>query len=656
MVKKFVLPVLVTIMVYKLLVTIPVAQAQADVQLMQIFILLTPTQSAMLNLSQLQNIIKNNGGHVTHTFPYQAVIASVPVGVVQQLADLPAVAKVLTGPVELSEMDLYGPNARSYAGVWNSLVAPQPQKMDNQPGALDHHNDEHNDAFLAPDLPAGDQPGIAAAGSVTPGYYQTSEFMAGSVAVGIVLVESTGAIDPSTENWTADEKQLVFNEIVAALNWWAKQNPAANLSFVYDDHFSTPLPTGVEPITRPYAHQQYWIGDAMAALGYNNASSYFTKVRDYNNAIRAAYQTDWAFTIFVVDSSTDADNRFSDGYFAYAYLGGPFTVMTYGNNGYGPHNMDAVAAHEIGHIFLALDQYSSAYQPCTRHSGYLHVENQNSQYGGCALNTTSIMRGQIYPYTAGVIDPYAAGQIGWRDSDGDNIIDPLDTALPVTINTFSQEDNRVSVSGTASIMPYPSPSRASVTINKLANVQYRLDGSNWQPATATDGDFDSTTESYQFEVIIPTPGQHILEIAAFDSAGNMSDTFATQSINIFDPVDGGLNTEFDPSSQTLTANGAVTTISGVAYHLQNGKVAKVEYRTNGGSWQAASAQDGLFDSSYEPFILSVNTQELGAGTHLVEARATDADGNTEVNVASRQIEVTDSQPSVLYVPIVIRNM
>ncbi len=58
--------------------------------------------------------------------------------------------------------------------------------------------------------------------------------------------------------------------------------------------------------------------------------------------------------------------------------------MTSGNDGYGSENQDAVAAHEIGHIFLAFDQYSSAYQPCTRRSGYPGAENQNSQYGACA--------------------------------------------------------------------------------------------------------------------------------------------------------------------------------------------------------------------------------------------------------------------------------
>jgi hypothetical protein len=343
-------------------------------------------------------------------------------------------------------------------------------------GAPDHPGD-YNDALIAPDLPPVSGIALAASSTITPGYYQTSEYMAGSVAVGIVLVESDGSVDPSTEDWTDSEKQLVFDEIVAALDWWAGLEPRANLTFVYDDHFSDPLPTGVEPISRPYTDQQYWVADAMSGLGYD-AASYFTRVRDYNNDLRATYQTDWAFTIFVVDSSADDDNRFSDGYFAYAYLGGPFMVMTYGNNGYGPANVDAVAAHEIGHIFYALDQYYSAQQPCTRRSGYLDVENQNSKYGDCASDVDSVMRAPM-AYTIDAIDPYAAGQVGWRDSDGDDILDPLDTDLPISIESIALDGASATVSGTTSIAPYPSPSRASVTINTLTGVQYRFDGDDY---------------------------------------------------------------------------------------------------------------------------------------------------------------------------------
>ncbi len=101
----------------------------------------------------------------------------------------------------------------------------------------------------------------------------------------------------------------------------------------------------------------------MSNLGYTTGD-YLEKVYAYKNDLRNQYQTDWAFTIFVVDSSADLDGKFADGkYFAYAYLGGPFMVMTYDNNGWGIEDMDRVTAHETGHIFMAGDQYGSARQP-----------------------------------------------------------------------------------------------------------------------------------------------------------------------------------------------------------------------------------------------------------------------------------------------------
>ncbi|MFQ6100536.1 MAG: hypothetical protein ACE5OS_04800 [Anaerolineae bacterium] len=599
---------------------------------MRAFVLLTENNAQQL--AQVRAFIEANGGRTFHTFPHQAIIAEVTPATIQPLAALPGVAAVFTQAVELSTVDRYGPDARRFASVWNSLAAPQAAVPDTNLMTAEHP-DEPNDAFIAPDLPSAEGMSLQASSSVTPGYYQTSEYMAGSVAVGIVLVESDGSVDPSTEDWTSDETQRVFNEVVAALNWWAEMEPRADLSFVYDDHFSNPLPTGVEPISRPYYDQQYWIADAMNALGYN-ASSYFARVRDYDNDLRTAYQTDWAFTIFVVDSSADSDNRFSDGYFAYAYLGGPFMVMTYGNDGYGPDNMDAVAAHEMGHIFHALDQYYSAHQPCTRRSGYLYVENQNSQYGDCTSDVTSIMRGQVFPYAAGAIDPYAAGQIGWRDSDGDGILDPLDTDLPISIDSISVDGDNVAISGTADIVPYPSPSYTSVTINTLTGVRYRFDGGDWQQAVAGDGAFDGTTEEYHFSASLP-PGLYTLEVVALDSAGNVSEADATETISILDPVDGGLNTElYRPSGAAAPAT-KIVAISGVAYHLQGGIVANVQYRVVGGPWQSADAQDGAFDSDYEPFTLEIGS--LDAGMYLIEARAIDGDGNVEVNYASEEVTV-----------------
>ena len=115
--------------------------------------------------------------------------------------------------------------------------------------------------------------------------------------------------------------------------------------------------------------------------------------------------------------------------------------MTYDNGGYTISNMDAVMAHETGHIFGAGDQYVSYYYnppvicSCTAIYGFLQVENQNCE-NSCLSNVASIMRGGVAPYTAGAIDYYAKGQIGWRDLDSDSINDVVDS----TYNTDSDFD------------------------------------------------------------------------------------------------------------------------------------------------------------------------------------------------------------------------
>jgi hypothetical protein len=427
--------------------------------------------------------------------------------------------------------------AITQARAQNSVATPQAVAV--AVGLGEHPG--YSDALIAPDLPTGSEVSALAAAPVTPGYFQTSEYMAGAVAVGIVLVESDGSLDPSTEDWSPAEKQQVYDEIAAGLDWWASREPRAHLSFVYDDHFSDPLPVGLEPINHPHTDQERWVADAMGKLGYD-APGYIGRVRDYANDLRVTYKTDWAFAIFVVDSSNDGDQSFSDDWFAYAYLGGPFLVMTLGNGGYGLDNMEAVTAHETGHIFYALDQYRDAQVSCTARSGYLGIETQNSEYGNCASNAESIMRG-VSAYPAGALDRYAAEQVGWRDSDGDDILDPLDTDMSIQIDAVAISNNRVVVSGTAQIIPYQrnSPSFApSVIINTLTGVQYRLDGGEWQPATASDGAFDGSMESYYFSTASLSPGRHNVEVVAADSAGNVSALHATRIISVPDPAAGGL--------------------------------------------------------------------------------------------------------------------
>jgi hypothetical protein len=202
----------------------------------------------------------------------------------------------------------------------------------------------------------------------------------------------------------------------------------------------------------------------------------------------------------------------------------------------------------------------------------------------------------------------------------------------------------------ATITPYPSPSYTSVTINTLTGVWYRFGSSDWQPALADDGLFDATTEGFHFSAGLLSPGLHTLEVAAVDSAGNISDIYATAAVKIFDPIDGGLNTELYPPPGQVSIHQTSITLSGRAYHLANSPITTVQYRVNGGAWQPAAPQDGGFDSDDEPFTVTLTVSE--PGLYLIEAFAIDINGNTETNIARQEVEVTAAQPQTIFLPLI----
>lgn len=254
----------------------------------------------------------------------------------------------------------------------------------------------------------------------------TSDFMIGKVAVAIIFVESNGSFDPSTENWSEDRKSLAVSKIMSGLNWWTKQNTRSPLSFTYVTETVT---TKYEPVTRPYYDESLWIPEVMGKLGFSGTR--FTATRNYVNDMRSKYKTDWGFVIFMCDSLNDIDGKFSNGLFAYSYLGGPFMVMTYTNDGYGIGNMDVVVAHEAGHIFNALDQYAGASSPSDYTNGYFPTINGNHAYSTIANEPNSIMRGGI----RWGLDEWTKQAVGWRDNNKNGQDDILDQSPNVSIKT-----------------------------------------------------------------------------------------------------------------------------------------------------------------------------------------------------------------------------
>ncbi|MCK4996490.1 MAG: hypothetical protein KAR55_06335, partial [Thermoplasmatales archaeon] len=263
------------------------------------------------------------------------------------------------------------------------------------------------------------------------------------------------------------------------------------------------------------------------------------RVRDYSNYLRDTimtipgyYGTDWTFTVFLVDNSNDADGLFSDGYHAYAYLGGPFTVCPHLRPGSPPGPMlREVFAHEMGHIFYATDEYNGF----TEYSGYLNAADVEGS--GC------IMDNLVTLVSSGTMQ-----QVGWKDTDSDKVPDILDTFPETTLNPYNPDptgDKTLTYTGSAKVTTStnnnPFGPGNDVTTNDIADVEYRVDGGSWQWSNPVDGMFNDPVEQYTFTVTL-SYGTHTIETRARNTVLNYDPTPASDTITV--PRSRAINTPF----------------------------------------------------------------------------------------------------------------
>lgn len=459
---------------------------------------------------------------------------------------LPGVARVVPETAGAVDPAIAGDDVNLTAAIlaWNARRLPSPalsREISGEPP-----EPLINDRLIPPDDPAarrttGDlQPAPQAAGGESeavsaaadaPTAWQTSEFMAGKIVVDVFLPESTG----SAENWSPTMVNNVVGEVTAGITWWGLTQtqggrPSAGITF--DISFFTPFNSDVsvdfEPIQLSQAYESEFITQILGRRGFSG--DHFSAARSYADARRRDKNADWAYTVWVINSFNDPDGKFADGYFAYAYLHGPFAVMTYDNNGWGISQMEVVIAHETGHIFGADDEYWGS--PCVNGAtyGYLGVANTNCENSSGYAPEHSIMRGFIsqtaYAYPGNLASTSVRGQVGFRDSDGDSIYDPLDT-LSLSLMTPSPNptaDPTPTLSGSAVDTPFPSPLRFSTSINFITGVQMRVDGGEWFGCSAVDGAWGGASESFTCTTPELEPGEHTAEARAVGRYGSYSAT------------------------------------------------------------------------------------------------------------------------------------
>ncbi len=483
---------------------------------------------------QTSETIVRAGGRILQAFPPGGAIVEASPIAWKELEEREPSWRSETGKIHASLADELPREARFAARAWNRRLSPPVARVGTDEGLVD-------DAAPGPRGDPG--PGKAPPGA---GFFDTSEFMLGSVAIGVLLPESDGSIDPSTENWSAARIDSVFAGVQEGVAWWVQHTPGENLSFVYD--FVDPVPCPYEPITRPaFAAKQesLWVRAVLDTLGYRTGDTWF-RARSYLNDLRDSLGTDWAVAVFVADSKNDADGAFSNGYYGFAYYGGPYFVMTYDNKNHGIQNMDAVTAHEIAHSFYALDEYYSAHKPCWLRAGYELVANENSDYGTCLLDESCIMRANLSAaFDSNLACVYTRGQIGIWDDDGDSIGNILDTHPTTLLDPSPDSTSETTPTFTGLAHENPLVNRNSmgegsdITLNTIVGVEYRIDGGDWIPADPADGAFDSDSESYVFTTEVLAETLHVVEARAISSSGNADTLFAVDTFFVIDDIPPG---------------------------------------------------------------------------------------------------------------------
>ncbi|KLU02987.1 Vanadium chloroperoxidase [Rhodopirellula islandica] len=424
----------------------------------------------------------------------------------------------------------------------------------------------------------------------------TAEFFLGRVAVTPIFLDSTGQTDTKTQNWTAGEIDEVMSKITTGLNWWTEAldrlDTVHSLEFVIDDTYAeNPLQIPIEPIDRTSNSYSTYVGQFLDDTGIDASLSLDEGMFAFNASQREAFDTDWAFSLFISDASDDADGYYaSGGSFsgAFAFPGGLYVVA--------PSTRPAQTfAHEISHIFWGLDEYSGG-GSYDQSRGYYNTPNDNAEDNPAPGFTQqpSIMAGGnnlVNGYQNFVSPETTFAMIGWQDSDGDGIFDVLDVPLNFDgSGHYDSQTNEFHFRGEASsatlINQNSSGPQSDITLNVVSELQVSIDGGEWTTLQSPD----SPTATFDFSIDVPP-------------------TMTSVSLRVIDAATG-------VTSQTLTGSRTTPLVSespvaGFVYFDENGDSNRSEFE----SLLAGIQLD----------VLAANGTELSSGSFDVADVSLDTD-------------------------------
>ncbi|MEU5959493.1 FG-GAP-like repeat-containing protein [Streptomyces sp. NPDC047525] len=248
-----------------------------------------------------------------------------------------------------------------------------------------------------------DMPGCATSGGalsssrgVTEGvqlHSTNSEYLEGSVAVGIVIVQG-----PTADlQFTDDEVVKIVAEVQEGLGFFAvTANPVAGISFAYDVQ-NVALTVPADPAAEDL--EALWRDPTMKAIGHKAGAG---GVRTYIESLRERFSTRWTYCGFFV--------KYPIIKIAYAAVARTHVVMN-PSIGYGPDNTDTVFAHETGHVFGCPDEYTAGPCDCDGSHGRYGLVNGNCETCAADGGIACLMKSNTF-----ALCQYTPGHFGWAPS------------------------------------------------------------------------------------------------------------------------------------------------------------------------------------------------------------------------------------------------
>lgn len=130
-------------------------------------------------------------------------------------------------------------------------------------------------------------------------------------------------------------------------------------------------------------------------------------------------------------------------------------------------------------------------------------------------------------------------------------------------------------------------------------------------------------------------GTYLVKVVASDRLSNPTDIMTGEAIT--DPIVLSNKTpRVSAFKKTITVQADRSAkIEGAAYHESMG-LAGVQFKVDSADWAAAAANDGIFDSTFETFVIT--TQPLSVGNHTVEVKVVDQAGNAATSKVTVKVE------------------